>query len=76
MSKILTWLKVNIASILGIAQAVIKAIKELLTAVVNLLSIFFPSIAMQKLVVAIRDILNKIDEYIEKIKPYLIPKVV
>lgn len=74
--KIFTWIKVNLASIVGISQAIIKALKEVLTAVVNLLSIIFPVVGSQKLVLAIRAILEAVDNWIEKVKPYLIPKVV
>lgn len=73
MVKIIVWLKVNLASILGIAQACIKALKEVLTAVVNLLSIFFPVIGSQKVVLWIRNALESLDGWIEKIKSYLIP---
>ena len=74
-TKIWTWIKLNGASVLGIAQAVIKALKEVVTAIVNLLSIFLPAISAQKIVVWIRNALNTLDEWIEKIKPYLIPSV-
>jgi phage-related protein len=73
MIKIWTWIKVNIASLVGIIQLVIKALKELLTAIVNLLSIFFPVIGSQKVVLWIRSILETLDNLIEKAKPYLIP---
>lgn len=75
MNKILSWIKVNLASVLGITQAVIKALKELLTAVVNLISIFIPTIAAQSIVLKIREILEVIDGWIEKIKVYLIPVI-
>jgi len=75
ISKILTWIKVNGASILGIIQATIKSLKEVLTAVVNLISIFIPAIVAQKIVLTIRKILETLDGWIEKIKPYLIPNV-
>jgi len=75
MEKILTWLRMNGASILGITQAVIKALKELLTAVVNLISIFIPAISAQKIVEVVRDILNTIDEWVEKIKETLLPEL-
>ena len=74
MGKIITWVLVNGATLLGCLQAVIKAIKELLTGVVNLLSIFMPQIAAQKGVEIIRNILNSIDDIIEKAKGYLLPK--
>jgi hypothetical protein len=73
--KIFTWLKVNIASIIGITQAIIKAVKELLTAVINLLSIIFPTVGAQRLVLWLRASLESLDAFIEKVKPYLIPKV-
>ena len=64
---------VNGASVLGIAQAVIKALKEVLTAIVNLISIFLPMIGTEKFVLSMRSVLETIDGWIEKLKPYLIP---
>jgi hypothetical protein len=75
MLKIFTWLKVNVASLLAGAQLIIKILKELLTAIVNVLSIFFPAVAAEKLVLAIRTGLNLIDDAITKIKDLLIPLV-
>jgi phage-related protein len=72
MVKIWTWILANGASVLGIIQAVIKAVKEILTAVVNLLSIFIPSDKIEQIVMAVRNILNKIDEWIEIIKEKLL----
>jgi archaellum component FlaC len=72
MVKIWTWILANGASVLGIIQAVIKAVKEILTAVVNLLSIFIPSDKIEKIVMTVRNILNKIDEWIEIIKEKLL----
>jgi len=72
MNKILTWIKANLASLVGIIQAAIKALKEVLTAIINLLSIFIPAIAAQKIVLKIREVLEMVDGWIEKIKPYLI----
>jgi hypothetical protein len=74
--KLWTWLKVNLASIIGAAQLVIKALKELLTAIINLISIFFPAAGAQKFVLALRAGFEAVDAFIEKIKPYLIPAVV
>ena len=75
IQKIWDWIKVNGASVLGIAQAVIKALKEVLTAIVNLISIFLPTIGTEKFVLSMRSVLETIDGWIEKLKPYLIPKV-
>lgn len=72
MLKVWAWILANGASILGIIQAVIKAVKELLTAVVNLLSIFIPSDKIEKVVMTVRNILNKIDEWVEIIKEKLL----
>lgn len=74
MLKIVTWVMANGATLLGLVQAVIKAVKELLTGVVNLLSLFMPQAATNKIVEKIRAILNKVDEGIEFIKQYLVPK--
>jgi len=75
IAKIIAWLKVNGASVLGIIQACIKALKEVLTAIVNLISIVLPTIGAQKVVLAIRAFLELVDGWIEKIKVYLIPVI-
>ncbi len=75
MKKIFTWLKVNAASILGITQAIIKVIKEVITAILNILSLFLRTYKAQALTIEVRDIVNVIDDFIEKIKLNLIPKV-
>lgn len=72
MLKIITWITANGATLLGLVQAVIKAIKELLTGVVNLISLFLPQAAAHKAVEVVRKALNAIDEVIEKLKGYLI----
>jgi len=72
MGKIFSWILLNGASILGMIQAVVKAVKEILTAVVNLLSIFIPSEKIEDIVMTVRNILNKIDEWIEIIKEKLL----
>lgn len=72
MSKIITWILVNGATLLGCLQAIIKAIKELLTGLVNLLSLFMPQEAAEKTVAFVRNIMNIVDDFIEKIKGYLI----
>ena len=72
MGKIITWILLNGATLLGLLQAVIKAIKELLTGVVNLLSLFIPQAGANKIVAVVRGFMNKIDDVIELIKRYLI----
>jgi len=70
--KIIKWLLANGATLLGCLQAIVKAIKELLTGVVNLLSLFMKKEAAENAVKVVRDIMNKIDELIEKIKEKLL----
>jgi hypothetical protein len=72
MLKIWTWILANGATLLGCIQALIKAIKELLTGVINLISLFVPDILAQKWVDAVRNALNVVDGWIETIKGYLI----
>jgi len=72
MSKIISWVLVNGATLLGCLQAIVKAIKELLTGVVNLISIFLPNAASAKLVKVVRGIVNKFDEGIETVKGFLL----
>jgi hypothetical protein len=74
MTKIITWILANGATLLGCLQAIVKAIKELLTGVVNLLSLFIPKETAEKTVTIVRNTMNFIDEIIEKVKGYLIPK--
>jgi len=73
--KILAWAKVNLASLLGALQLVIKAAKELLTAIVNLISLILPTAGAQKIVLAIRAALEWLDAQIEKLKVQLIPVI-
>lgn len=75
MSKLITWVLVNGATLLGILQAIIKAIKELLTGVVNLLSLFMSAEVAEGMVTTIRGALNKIDEVIENIKSFLVKQL-
>ena len=72
MFKIVTWVMANGATLLGLVQAVIKALKELLTGVVNLISLFLPQATANKAVKVVREALNKVDAIIEQIKGYLI----
>jgi phage-related protein len=72
MVKIFTWILANGATLLGLVQAVIKALKELATGVVNLLSLIIPNSKVPAIVEKVRGVFNTIDEVIEKIKGYLI----
>ena len=66
IAKLLLWLPKNLAGILGIVQAVIKCIKEILTVLANFT--FLPQATIDK----IRDICNKVDDVVEKIKGFLL----
>ena len=72
MLKLLLWLPKNLASILGIIQAVLKLIKEILTAVVNILYPLIPSAKFQKVVDTVRGIVNKVDEVVQRVKDFLL----
>jgi len=72
ITKIIAWVALNGATLLGVLQAIVKAIKELLTGVVNLISLFIPAEVAENAVRVVRDILNKIDEWIEVIKDKLL----
>jgi len=77
MVKILNWIRVNGASVIGIAQAVIKLLKEILTAMVNILFPLFPDDgAFERTVMVIRSWVEKIDGVLEKIKLWLLSFIV
>jgi len=67
-----TWIPLNIASILGIAQAIVKFLKEVLTACVNLLFPIIPSSKFKDTVEALRAFINKLDAVLENIKEALL----
>ena len=54
----------TIASLLNIVQLIIQTIKEILTIIINAALPFIPNAKVQK----IRDVFNKIDDWIEKFK--------
>lgn len=72
MNKLLSWLPKNLATILGIIQALVKLLKEILTGVVNILYPVIPSAKFQELVEKVRGFVNLIDAWIEKIKSFLL----
>ena len=72
MGKVITWVMLNGATLLGCLQAVVKAVKELLTGLVNLVSLFIPAEKAEAAVKVVRAALNKVDEVIESIKDFLI----
>lgn len=75
IKKLIQWLYVNIAGVLGIVQAVIKALKEILTVIVNIVFPIIPSAKFKAIVMAIRGIVNKLDEIVEKIKGFFLKTI-
>ena len=71
-TKILTWLRMNGASILAAAQLLVKAVKETITAVINVLSLIIPSMAAESIILKVRAVCESIDAWIEKIKAWLL----
>lgn len=71
IAKILTWLSLNLASVLGIVQGVIKVLKEILTAIINILFPIFPDEGkFERAVLFVRDLVNKVDAWVETIKSF------
>jgi len=70
--KILTWLRTNGATLIGCLQAIVKALKELLTAVVALISIFMPASKTKIAIDGIRVVLNKVYDVLGKAKAKLL----
>ena len=71
---ILNWIKLNLATVLGVAQAILKIVKELLT---GLLNSVFPlwaghSEEFEATVMKVRDMCEKIDAWIETIKSFFL----
>ena len=72
MGPILTWLAKNLGGVLGIAQAIVKLAKEVLTLIVDILYPLIPSAKFQAIVDKIRSIVNAVDGWLEKIKGFLV----
>lgn len=72
ITKLIIWLGANGASIIAALQVVLKLIKELLTAVINLVSIILPTETAQKIVDFLRACINMIDKGLEFIKKWLL----
>jgi hypothetical protein len=70
--KIVTWIMANGAALLGIVQGIVKVLKELCTLIIDLLSLFMPTEKAQAIVNGVRCLFNKLDDFIEKIKGYLV----
>ena len=72
MAKLIQWIALNGLSVLGMVQVVIKFVKELLTLVVNVLFPIIPDGKFEQVVLKVRAIVEKVDEWIEKGKAVLL----
>ena len=73
ITKILKVLPLTLTSVLGIAQAVLKFAKEVITLIINLFFPFTPDDGkFEKFVMKARDIINKISDWLEKGKAWLL----
>ena len=72
MPALVKWIALNGASIIGMVQAVLKFVKELLTLVINILFPIIPDGKFEQIVLKVRDVVNKVDAFIEKYKGYLL----
>jgi hypothetical protein len=72
LAKLKSWIPTNIASLLGIAQAVVKFGKEVCSLFLNLIAPLIPGPNDDAIVIKIRNIFNLLDGAIEKIKEWLL----
>ena len=72
LAKLKSWIPRNITAILGIIQAVVKFVKEAATLAIDLICPIIPGDSDKKIVEIVRNICNKIDGIIEKIKEYIL----
>lgn len=72
IKKLLAWLPKNIASLLGIVQAIVKFGKEVATLFYNLICPLIPGANDEAVVGKIRDFFNLLDVWIEKAKSFLL----
>jgi hypothetical protein len=70
--KLLQWIPLNAVSVLGVAQGVMKVLKEVLTAVVNVLFPLIPNAKFQDVVNKVRGFCNVADGWIEEAKSFLL----
>ena len=72
LKKLIQWIPTNLTAILGIAQAIIKFVKEVCTLIVDILGPIIPGESVEDIVKKIRAIFNTIDLWVEKIKSWLL----
>lgn len=64
IKKLLQWVGAVVSPLLGIVETVLKFIKELLTLVVAILFPIIPNDKFKSLITWLRDIVNKIYEWV------------
>jgi len=69
--RVISWIRLNGAALIGILQGIIKVIKELLTLIVDLISLILGHSIGQVIVDKVRDICNMLDGLLEKAKSFL-----
>ena len=74
--KVITWIKMNFATVFGLLQSVLDAIKEILTGLINLFSIFMFTDAAEAFIMKVRGWLNVVDGWLQKAKDWLLINVV
>lgn len=74
-NKILTWLRMNGATICGLIQTAIKALKEIATGLINLFSIFAFTQGAEALILKVRGFFEMLDGWIEVVKNWLLANV-
>ena len=72
LKKLIAYLPTNLGALLGILQAVVKFVKEIATLALDLIAPLIPGDGDDKAIQAVRDFCNMIDEWIEKIKVFLL----
>lgn len=72
IKKLLLWVPKNLVAVLGILQVGIKLVKEILTLIVDLLYPVIPSEKFEDIVDMIREKVNMVDEWVERIKDFLL----
>lgn len=72
IKKLLQWLPKNIGALIGIAQAIIKFVKEVATLALDLIAPLIPGDGDDKVIKFVRDLCNTIDGWLEKIKTFLL----
>jgi hypothetical protein len=75
MSKLLLWLPAIVAPLLGILEAVLKFLKEVLTLVVTVLFPIIPNEGFKKIVTTVRGIVDKVYDLLSQWKEKILSAI-